>query len=134
VFQLNSEDAAYYKPIIEKEDRGKHLREKSESLYLDWSIAPPGDANDKLFHKWAALNQIVAKLPHPLPTIQDAINLGRYKAIYKVGSAPAVIEDTPTPGSKYPTKEQIQRIEYIKERSRKNYGIQSTPAEIGQGW
>jgi hypothetical protein len=132
VFQLNSEDAAYYKPIIEKEDRGKHLREKSESLYLDWSIAPPGDANDKLFHKWAALNQIVAKLPHPLPTIQDAINLGRYEAIYKVGSAPAVIEPTPTPGSKYPTKDQIQRIEYIKERSRKNYGIQSTPAEIGQ--
>jgi hypothetical protein len=118
VLQLNPSAAAFYKNHIEKDDPNKGLREKCEHAYLEWTIAPQGDARERLAHKYFVLREMVDRLPPPAITIQDALNLDHYEAIYKIGSARPVREATPTPAPRDLTDSELQQIRRIKANSK----------------
>lgn len=134
IFQLNPDDASFYKNRIEKLDQNKAIREKYESAYLDWQIAPPvEDGLDRVAYKFSRLTQLVAGLPPRPVTIQDAIDLEQYHAIYRIGNAKAMIEETPEPGPNRLTQREVWKIEFIKAESIKNYGPRAaTSATSGQ--
>jgi len=129
IFQIFAGDANYYRQIIDRHDPNQHLRDKLETIRLDSRLSPTDERGDRIREKYAAIQGIVSNLPDPLVATEDAIDLPEFHAIYKVGKARPVIEPTPTPGSKNVTPDQLRKIEYIKEHSKKFYG---TPAERGQ--
>jgi hypothetical protein len=122
VFQLNPEDATFNEKKIAKEDHNKHLRDMRDKLYLDWLIAPPGDGREKIGHRLGELTEIVNNLPPALVTIQDAIDLEPFEAIYKIGAQPAVKEPTPTPAKGDLSEGEKRKIAYINDHSKEHYG------------
>ena len=132
LFQISQQDASIYKPIIEIEDTNRHIRELYEREKLHYRLIPVDDNWERAYYRITQLSQMTNDLPDPPITIQDALTLPRFKAIYKIDHEPAVIEDGPTPPqNETPTPEQQRRMDEIKVASKKNYGIQSTAAQSG---
>jgi len=132
LLQIFAKDGAFYRPIIESDDPARNIREMYEKEALHYHLTDPEDARESQWYRLNKLQEMVERLPAPPVTIQDAINLDRFKAIYKIDHQPAVIEDTPTPPTKYPTPEQQHRMDEIKQESKKNYGMQAPSAESDQ--
>jgi hypothetical protein len=134
LFQISPQDASFYKPIIEVEDPGKTIRDLYEKQRIHQRLTLVDDNNwEREWYRTDQLHKMVKDLPDPPVTIQDAIHLERFKAIYKIDHEPAVIEDGPEPPEgKYPTPEQQRRMDEIKKASKESYGIQSPSAQNGQ--
>jgi len=131
LFQLFAKDAPFYKPIIEDEDPGKHIRELYEKQRIHSHITLVDENNwEREWYRTDQLQKMVQSLPAPPVTIEQATKLPRFQAIYKIDHEPAVIEDGPEPPqSEHPTPEQQRRMDEIRTTSKRNYGIQSTSAQ-----
>jgi hypothetical protein len=129
LFQIYAKDAAFYKPIIEDEDPARNIREMYEKEALRWKLTAWEHETDSQRYRLEKLREMANNLPPPPVTIQDALKLERFQAIYKIDNEPAIIEDTPTPMSKFPTPEQQKKMDEIKAASKERY---SSSAESGQ--
>lgn len=130
IFNIYPGDAGYYQALIDRPDPNEHIREKLESFRLSTIIAPDDDF--KTGQKFSKLVNYEGTLPPPRVKVSDALDFSEFVAIYKIGNTAPVIEDTPTPGSRYPSADQIRKIEKIKDHSKEHYGYRAPSAEIGQ--
>jgi hypothetical protein len=132
LFQIFAKDAPFYKPIIETQDPDQHIREMFKKEMLNWHLTHPDLEREGSWYRLNKLREMTEKLPAPPVTIQDALELDRFEAIYKIAEQPAVIEDGPEPPeSESPTPEQERLMDEIKIVSKKIYGIQFTTAQSG---
>jgi hypothetical protein len=128
LFKIDDKDASFYRQKIESRDPAEHIRELYEKELLNWNLTHPDLERDGSRYRLNRLREMTEALPPPPLTIQDAIDLPRFKAIYKIDDEPSVIEDSPTPMSAQPTSEQILKMDWIRAKSKVNYG---TSAQSG---
>lgn len=127
LLQLNPEDVSFYESQFDGDDQGKSLRDRRDKAHLDWQIAPEGDARDRLFHRYKMLDQMAIGVAGPPLTVQNALRLPKYRAMFKIGEDPPFIAQTPTPGPKVSTQQQIEKVKRIKDQSKLHYGPRAVP-------
>ena len=130
IFNIFPGDAGYYQALIDRPDPNDHIRDKLESLKLSTFLAPDDDLKTR--EKYSKLTALAETLPAPRVKVSDVLDFPEFKAIYKIGNTPPVIEDTPRPGSRYPSEEQQKKIAYIKQHSKDHYGYRAPSAQNSQ--
>lgn len=117
LFHISDEDVGHFASMIGTEDPSADVRNRAERLYHDAAAF-----NDPvMWGKYSALKKHADSLPRRV-TVYDALSLPDFKAIYKFGNEPPVIDDIPTGPDEEPTEEQAAKLKYIKAKTRERYG------------
>jgi hypothetical protein len=118
LLRIASEDKAAFADEIGTHDPGEKARERERHAYRQWTH----QKSDGAYTRWRIAFEEAQEFPDKLVTIEDAIKLNKYEAIFKIGNNPAVIAPTPQPPAPRPTPEEVNKLLKIKQRTMAWYG------------
>jgi len=129
VFKISDEDTSFYHSKIASADPAKEIKEMYEKERLKYELTEPGSVTENQRYRLQRLRERCEKFPSSPVTILDALNLPKYRAIFKIDDAPSVIENSPPPMSDTPSEVELDRMNMIIANSKELY---YRKAQIGQ--
>jgi len=117
VLKINTRDKHAFTDVIGAHDPGEALRDRERAAFHEWNVAP----SDASLRKWNIAKERLKDHPDKIVTVEDAIKLRRFEAIYKFGDDAPIRRPIPTKPPE-PTQRQLDNIEKIKKNSIRDYG------------
>jgi len=115
LLRIASSDKAAFADEIGTSDPGEIIRQRERRAYREWSHTK----SERARTRWLMAFEEAQDHQDAIVTIEDAVKLGRYKAIFKIGDSSPVIAPTPDPPPRQPTQTQREKIARIKENTKR---------------